>query len=129
MHNYVLPRDTPKKLLSPALLLALVLCMLTCFSVFCPTTAQAQEECHLGSCLGVRVHNYTEYRYRLDFTLCCNHTILITGCTVVAANSNTPLDFPHSCRLLEWRFCDDLPDGVCYSWYPDDCVLDIYECP
>lgn len=126
MDHSVLSRGTGQPLyrLSAILLAALVFILLPSAEVL-----SQQDECHLGSCDGIRVHNTTEYRYRLAFTLCCNHTVLDIDCTVVAANSNTPLSFPHNCKLLEWRFCDDLPDGVCYTWHPEDCVLDVHYCP
>ena len=121
----------PERRLPSAFVLVFSVFMIACSFVYAPAPAQAQEQedCHLGTCDGIRIYNYTEYRYKMGFKLCCNHTVLYTDCIIIPADSEYPVAFPHNCQLLNWRFCDDLPDGVCYTWNPDECVMRIYYCP
>ncbi len=103
-----------------------VLCMALA-TIFMQSASYAAE-CEPGNCSGIKIANYTAQDFKIRFLLCCDGELKRTDCYEVPTNEGT-IDFPEGCTLLRWAFCNTLSPKICYKWYPDDCVLKIYECP
>jgi len=125
--NHLLPFSLQRRLNGVALLLSVI--MIACSFAFAPAPVLAQDDCHLGSCRGIRIVNYTSNRYKIAFKLCCNHITRVTDCYAVPAGSDQIIDYPDDCRLLNWRFCTDIPDDVCVVFDEVNCIMKIYYCP
>ncbi len=95
-------------------------------SVLLYSTSYAKE-CEEGQCKAVKVLNYTDYAFKIQFLLCCDGEYKETECEEVPLEG-TSFDFPDGCTMLKFGFCSRLPRGVCAKWYDDECVIRIVYC-
>lgn len=103
-----------------------VLCMM--LSATTMSSFSYAAECDEGNCRGIKIANSTGYDLEIRFLLCCDGETRRTDCYEVPPG-RTLIEFPDGCTLLRWGFCNTLSPKICYTWYPDECVLRIYECP
>ncbi len=102
-----------------------VLCIM--ISTIAIHTTSYAKECDEGNCKGIKIANYTDYKYEIRFLLCCNYELKKTDCYTIPVGESA-IEFPDGCTLLKWGFCETLSPKICYKWDDADCVLKIFYC-